>query len=104
MQDSEGRDTAALVPAILKTRQLLKLGPMEPAWLGSCRVELDDWKSILAELDILATHIAALESHLEGVQKPTLTILCLYIRTWYTCMRACFNMHIEPGQLDWLHV
>lgn len=38
----------------------------EPAAFGSCRIELSCWANILQVLQPLITHIAVLESLLEG--------------------------------------
>ncbi|KAK9840690.1 hypothetical protein WJX84_008639 [Apatococcus fuscideae] len=58
--------TLALLPAMLRTKQLFKFAPFEPAWFGGCRIELEQWKVIFDELDILVNLIASLELHLEG--------------------------------------
>ena len=66
MEGSGSKRAGKLLPAVLKTKQELKLGVFEPIWWADCRTELPAMQGILTELDTLACLLCSLESLLEG--------------------------------------
>lgn len=67
LADPATKTTGALRAALAQTGLLAKLlAPFEPAWFGSCRVDVAHWGKILQMMQPLVTRIAVLESLLEG--------------------------------------
>ncbi|KAK9814020.1 hypothetical protein WJX73_009356 [Symbiochloris irregularis] len=67
LADPATKTTSKLRAALAQTGLQAKLlAPFEPAWYGTCRVDVARWGKILQLMQPLVTRIAVLESLLEG--------------------------------------
>ena len=71
-RDPGVKTIAQLRPAVMKTKGMLMTAPFEPAWFGTCRIEVSSWGPIFSELEAFSTRVAVLESLLEGMPNAPL--------------------------------